>query len=394
MKRFELVEGGSSKFWEVEAKESTLTVRFGRIGTKGQTQEKSFASEAAAIAERDKLIRDKTKKGYRAVDANDEANDDKSETEAVVAKVSAPAKARSKPKPQTPEEGWLDAGNGYLLGFEDGKIRCKNAKGQLLSSVPKDVKETPAFEQLDNVREFLAQHERECVEVVESWMLRSLPTPLGVLMAVWPDAAWRKALENAIVVPEGAPERGGFFRGVDPARGIGVVDRDGETVWLDVQSIEIPHPIALPALDDLRSLATELSLVQGIPQLFREVFEKPRNVDANATTESSLSGAKFQQLNHALSTCRKHGFRVSGGSAICKIWELDATRKLRAQEARYWIGSDDPMSEAYTGDLVWVDEHERSIPLSEVGRVAYSEGMRMANAIYAARFVEKEAANG
>jgi predicted DNA-binding WGR domain protein len=66
MKRYELVEGGSSKFWEVQAEGTTLTVRFGRIGTKGQTQEKSFANAEAATNERDKLTREKTKKGYKS----------------------------------------------------------------------------------------------------------------------------------------------------------------------------------------------------------------------------------------------------------------------------------------------------------------------------------------
>ena len=44
------------------------TVRFGRIGT-NQTQTKTFANEAAAIAHVDKLIEEKTKKGYEEVDS-------------------------------------------------------------------------------------------------------------------------------------------------------------------------------------------------------------------------------------------------------------------------------------------------------------------------------------
>ena len=64
MRRFELVEGSSSKFWEVAVSGDALTVRYGRIGTNGQTQTKSFASAAKAQAEHDKLIREKTGKGY------------------------------------------------------------------------------------------------------------------------------------------------------------------------------------------------------------------------------------------------------------------------------------------------------------------------------------------
>ena len=64
MRRFELVEGKSSKFWEVQAEGCTVTVRFGRMGTNGQTQTKTFADEAAALKEQDKLIRAKAAKGY------------------------------------------------------------------------------------------------------------------------------------------------------------------------------------------------------------------------------------------------------------------------------------------------------------------------------------------
>lgn len=67
MKRFELVEGTASKFWEVSVTGSDLTVRFGRIGTNGQTKTKSLASPAAAEKERDKLIKEKTGGGYKEV---------------------------------------------------------------------------------------------------------------------------------------------------------------------------------------------------------------------------------------------------------------------------------------------------------------------------------------
>lgn len=69
MDRYELVEGGSSKFWEVGVEGPVLTVRFGRIGTAGQVKDKAFADADAALRERDKLVREKTGKGYRAVGA-------------------------------------------------------------------------------------------------------------------------------------------------------------------------------------------------------------------------------------------------------------------------------------------------------------------------------------
>jgi predicted DNA-binding WGR domain protein len=61
---FTSMEDGSNKFWEVAVQGAELTVRFGRVGTKGQTQTKAFASADAALREQDKLIRSKQAKGY------------------------------------------------------------------------------------------------------------------------------------------------------------------------------------------------------------------------------------------------------------------------------------------------------------------------------------------
>jgi predicted DNA-binding WGR domain protein len=54
----------SNKFWSIEVIGNCFTVTFGRVGTAGQTQEKSFADEAACKKEADKLIAEKRKKGY------------------------------------------------------------------------------------------------------------------------------------------------------------------------------------------------------------------------------------------------------------------------------------------------------------------------------------------
>lgn len=63
-RHFELVEGKSAKFWEITHAGNDVTVRFGRIGTQGQTQTKTLADPEAATRHADKLIAEKTKKGY------------------------------------------------------------------------------------------------------------------------------------------------------------------------------------------------------------------------------------------------------------------------------------------------------------------------------------------
>ena len=107
MRRFEFIEGSSSKFWEVEVAGDALTVRYGRIGTQGQTQTKTFASAIKAQAEHDKLVREKTGKGYAEVAvAGAAAGDAPSAAAAALAQGAAapvtPAAAAAAAAPATP----------------------------------------------------------------------------------------------------------------------------------------------------------------------------------------------------------------------------------------------------------------------------------------------------
>jgi predicted DNA-binding WGR domain protein len=63
--RLEYVSGTSNKFWEAAVDESKFIVRFGRIGTKGQTQIKSFSSPEIAEGEKQKQVNEKVEKGYK-----------------------------------------------------------------------------------------------------------------------------------------------------------------------------------------------------------------------------------------------------------------------------------------------------------------------------------------
>lgn len=67
MRRFELIEGTASKFWEVEQVDTELNIRWGRIGTAGQSQTKSFADAAKATTALGKLATEKAGKGYSEV---------------------------------------------------------------------------------------------------------------------------------------------------------------------------------------------------------------------------------------------------------------------------------------------------------------------------------------
>jgi predicted DNA-binding WGR domain protein len=64
MRRFEHVEDGAAKFWQVEVLGTTMRVRFGRLGTEGQSKDKELGSAGAAQREAEKLVGEKVKKGY------------------------------------------------------------------------------------------------------------------------------------------------------------------------------------------------------------------------------------------------------------------------------------------------------------------------------------------
>src|SRR4051794_37568849 len=64
MPRYEFSEGSSDKFWEITLQDKNVITHYGRIGADGQSTSKSFKSAAEAKRAYDKLIAEKTKKGY------------------------------------------------------------------------------------------------------------------------------------------------------------------------------------------------------------------------------------------------------------------------------------------------------------------------------------------
>ena len=63
--RLEYKDKVSQKFWEVSAAGSTINVKYGRLGTKGQSSVKKMSTPDAAKKEIEKLIKSKLKKGYK-----------------------------------------------------------------------------------------------------------------------------------------------------------------------------------------------------------------------------------------------------------------------------------------------------------------------------------------
>jgi hypothetical protein len=305
-------------------------------------------------------------------------------------KTTAARTARAAPAAKTKAEpGWVDGGKGYQLTIRDGDIIARK-DGTELQGIPKPIKDGDAIDQLEAACTFINDHAQNCIQTVEMWMLRSLPVPRKVLEAVLDDDYWRTALIDTWIVPvdkslKADPASGGFLRAVDRSKGVGVVDRDGETTWIDTDTIIVPHPVLLDAVDDLRAMAVELGVKQGISQLYRETFVKPKVAPEDPTAISEFEGGEFAVLNTAIQLAKRMGYRVTGGQAVCRILE-----RGKFVEGRYYLGDGDPMYETTTGELGWVDDKQKTINVLDVPSVSYSEGMRMASLIFAKRKIEKE----
>lgn len=96
MPRYEFSEGTSNKFWQIDLSGKSFTTTYGKIGTAGQTTVKSYKTDAEAKKEYDKLIAEKTKKGYELVGDGGGSDDEDEEEEKPAKKVKAAAKPAAK----------------------------------------------------------------------------------------------------------------------------------------------------------------------------------------------------------------------------------------------------------------------------------------------------------
>ncbi|KOG07436.1 MULTISPECIES: DUF4132 domain-containing protein [Streptomyces] len=279
---------------------------------------------------------------------------------------------------------WLTAGEGYEITLEDGRVVARRAGGRQLKTLPKALRDEPEVDRLRRLAEWLDRHAAACVAQVDTWMVSSLPVPTELIARVWPDEAWQSALRDMAVVGDD-PDEVGFLRDVTADGELKVVDLDGETVRLSPRTVTLPHPVLLPDLDDVRDFAAELGITQRVEQIHRATWERPGTGRKESATEvRDYAGGKFASRFGLAARATSLGYRVSGGYATCKVRDGG-----RSTEASVWIGEPYWDGESETGGLTWHDENGRAVRLTEVGPVAWSEGMRMAAALYAGRTIEE-----
>ncbi|MFF5703481.1 DUF4132 domain-containing protein [Streptomyces sp. NPDC012794] len=280
--------------------------------------------------------------------------------------------------------GWLALDEGYEISLVEGRVAVRRPGGRQLKALPKALRDHPEVDRLRRLAEWLGRHEAACAAQVDTWMVSSLPVPTELLARVWPDEAWQAALRDLAVVPDNDPDEVGFLRDATPAGELKVVNLDGETVRLSPRTVTLPHPVLLPDLDDVREFAAELDITQRVEQIHRATWEKPADPEPAATEVHDYAGGVFPSRFSLAARATNLGYRVSGGYATCKVRDSG-----RAMEAAVWIGEPYWDDESATGALNWHDEEGRAVRLAEVGPVAWSEGMRMAAALYAGRRIEE-----
>lgn len=282
--------------------------------------------------------------------------------------------------------GWLSAGDGYEVALVEGRVAVRatagRSAGKQLKTLPKALREHPEVERLRKLAEWLDRHAAACLAQVDAWMVSSLPVPTGLLARVWPDDAWQVALRDLVVVGAG-PDDVGFLRAADED-GLRVVNLDGETVRLNPRTVTLPHPVLLPDLEDLREFAAELGVTQRVEQIHRATWLRPET-PVEGREVRDFAGGKFRSRWHLAAAATTRGYKVSGAYATCQ-----ARDGGRTVEACVWIGEPYYDDEGETGALTWQDQGGRGLAVAEVGPVAWSEGMRMAAALYAGRVVEEE----
>lgn len=273
--------------------------------------------------------------------------------------------------------GWLPVGDSYEISLVDGRVAARSiglrATGRPLKTLPKALRDDPEVDRLRQLAQWLDRHAAECLARIDAWVVSSLPVPTGLLARVWPDPGWQDALRDLVVLGDD-PAEPGFLREVTDTGDLRVVNLDGETVRLSPTIATLPHPVRLPDLTDLREFADELDISQRIEQLHRGIWSKPGDLKDRDTTITDFCGITVP--NRLAARAATLGFRVAGSQVTCRIWETG-----RTVQAAIWFDEDYWDSEATLGSLSWSVLDGPTLRLTDVGPVAWSEGMRMATAL-------------
>lgn len=308
---------------------------------------------------------------------------------------------------------WTPAGD-YTLALDGTTVRARNARGKDLRAVPAKVKKTDAYLQMDALATWLTQHERTCADTVRTWFLRGEQVSTALLAAVWIDPSWQKNVRD-LVVQASSPGEGkaagetvtGLLRGADEDA-LHLVDLDGERVDIPLTDahgtdtiVTVPHPVLIDTIDDWREFAVDLGITQGADQLFREIHVKPDTAEGRRAALTRYAGARYGKGAVLMGRSKGAGYEVTRFEVSVQVTEpathpaepgaagtapTTVTAVLSTECA-------DPFAEGTVGDLSFRSPDGMRLDPDDVGPVAWSEGVRMAEFVYSGRTVEDEEGN-
>ncbi len=238
---FDFLDGKSSKFWEITQSGEVATVQYGKSGTTGQSQTKTFADTESASKHAQKLIAEKLAKGYVERGGADVAaltlpvDSGSPQSEQVKQpKMPRPKAAKTTDPVRDPEASPQSLN--VLLGKDDGTNRLlakhPRASEELLEKLshssdkatrqavtanpntppevyvrlgqqfPKEFLANPALDLLLMMNPALME------EVPESLLIRLLKqTDCPTTMLTWAAAHWREKVQLAVAMNAAAPEQ-------------------------------------------------------------------------------------------------------------------------------------------------------------------------------------------
>jgi uncharacterized protein (TIGR02996 family) len=126
MRRYELIDGSSQKFWEISLEGENIMRRWGRLGSSGQSNTKNFPDEHHARRAWEDLISQKRNKGYQLV------------AESAELEFGADDESDESPEPRNEELEQLifadpDDRDGYLV-LGDWLLEQEHPRGELISA--------------------------------------------------------------------------------------------------------------------------------------------------------------------------------------------------------------------------------------------------------------------
>jgi predicted DNA-binding WGR domain protein len=129
-------EGGSShKFYEVKIDGPEVTIRFGRIGDQGQLKTTKYSDEAKALADAQKKINEKLRKGYERAVRGERKKRLVTRRSALLTQVASPGSARSAPASKLAPVLWkFDSGaNAFGVFVDESLCWVANEAGKIFA---------------------------------------------------------------------------------------------------------------------------------------------------------------------------------------------------------------------------------------------------------------------